>query len=88
MTGEGRHPDRVPLHEGALSLPPAAVGQPVRPLDPPVPVLVWVPRARFGWARLEAVATAYTPTAGHVRYRDEHGREGVAWVWAGAITRR
>ena len=51
-------------------------------------VHVWVVRVRHGWVRLEGVATAYTPVAGHVRYTDEHGGEDVAWVWAVAIRRR
>lgn len=88
VTGEGRDPDGVPWAEAAFSLPPSAIGQPVRPLDPPVPVLVWLPRPRHGWVRLEGEANAFTAGAGHVRYRDEHGREGAAWVWAGAIERR
>jgi len=53
-----------------------------------VAVHVWVVRVRHGWVRLEGVATAYTPVAGHVRYTDEHGGEDVAWVWAVAIRRR
>lgn len=88
MTGEGRHPDTVPGHEAALSLPPTALGEQPRALEPPVPVRVWVVRARHGWVQLDGVANAYTRSAGHVRYTDEHGRHGACWVWAGAISRR
>jgi hypothetical protein len=79
--------DRVPLRDQAQSLSPKAVGQPIRRLDAPVPVTAWIRDAR-GVDRLVAgEATAYSPRAGHVKYFDEHGREGFAWVWASAITR-
>lgn len=87
MTGEGRHPDRVPMRDAALTLPLAAYGQPVRRLDPPVPVRVWVPRDRRGWVQLDGKANAYTALAAHVEYVDEHGRIGHVWVWAGAVAR-
>lgn len=87
MTGEGRHPDRVPLREFAMQLPPAAYGEPVRRLTPPVPVRVWIPRSRQGWTQLDGEADAWTDVAAHVTYSDEHGRAGSAWVWANAVTR-
>lgn len=88
VTGEARNADRVPMHQSALSLPPGAIGEPVRPLEPPSPVRVWIVRPRVGWAQLDGVANAYTPLAGQVRFVDEHGREDQAWVWANAISRR
>lgn len=80
--------DKVSMHKAAVSLPPSAIGHGVRPLEPPVPVRVWVVRARHGWVQLDGVANAYTRLAGHVRYADEHGRTGACWTWAGAISRR
>lgn len=88
MTGDGRDPDRVPLRDGANSLPFAAYGQPTTRLDTPIPVRVWVPRDRpHGWKQLDGLATAYTSVAVAVDYVDEHGRTGHVWVWAGAVTR-
>lgn len=77
----------MPLREAAITLPPLAYGQPVRKLDPPIPVRAWIPRSRHGWTQVDGRATAYTATAAHVQYLDEHGRTGYAWVWAGAVTR-
>lgn len=87
MTGEGRHPDQVPMRDAALSLPMKAVGQPIQTLEPLVPVRVWIPRARHGWVQLEGTANAYTAKAVHVEYVEEHGRTGHAWVWAGCVQR-
>lgn len=87
MTGEGRHPDRVPMRDAAETLPPPAIGGPIRELEAPIPVTAWLSFPRQGPTRLEAEATAWTPRAGHVRYHDQHGREGNAWVWANAIER-
>jgi hypothetical protein len=56
-----------------------------RPLNPPVPVRVWIPRARHGWVQLDGTANAYTAKAAHVEYLDEHGRTGHAWVWASCV---
>ena len=88
MTGEGRNPDRVPLHQQAISLPVSAIGGPVRPLEPPVAVRVWVVRSRIGWVQLEGEANAFTRLAAHVQFRDEHGRADEVWVWAGGVERR
>ena len=72
-------PDSLPLH---------ALGGDPRRLEPPVPVRVWICSPRVGWRQLAAEATAWTPRAGHVTYRDEHDREDNIWVWAPAIERR
>jgi len=75
------------MQDTAISLPPSAVGQPIRYLDPAVRVTVWIPRARHGWVQLDGAANAWTTTAAHVEYVDEHGRTGYAWVWASAVAR-
>ncbi|GMA33676.1 hypothetical protein GCM10025875_37370 [Litorihabitans aurantiacus] len=76
------------MREGPIRLPPAAYGGPVRRCDEPIPVRVWIPRARFGWTQFDGEADEWTDVAVHVTYRDEHYRTGRAWVWAGAVTRR
>lgn len=88
VTGEGRHPDRVPLRDFALGLPARAIGSEVRRLDPPVPVRAWIPLPRQGWTQLDGQADAWTSLAAHVLYEDEHGRVGTVWVWANAVVRR
>lgn len=75
------------MRDGALTLPLVAHGLPITRLDSPIPVRVWVPRARHGWVQLDGRATAYTAVAAFVEYVDEHGRTGQVWVWAGAVTR-
>lgn len=43
--------------EFAMQLPPAAYGGPIRHLDPPVGVRVWVPRMRQAWTNSTAKPT-------------------------------
>lgn len=88
MTGEGRHPDQVPTREAAISLPPRVVAGALRRFGSPVPIRVWIVTARQGWVELDGEALGWTATAVDVRYVDEHGRSGRAWVWANAVTRR
>lgn len=75
------------MREGALSLSPPAIGEPVHPMDPPVPVRAWIHRTRHGWKQLDARADAWTAKAVRVEYEDEHGRTGLAWLWASSVTR-
>lgn len=88
MTGEGRHPDRVPMRDQPHTVPLQARGGEPRVLDPPVPVTVWLCGPGTGWRQLEGQATAWTPRTECVVYRDEHGRTDTAWLWASAIERR
>lgn len=76
------------MREAAETLPPLAIGGPIRELEVPIPVIAWLSLPRQGPTRLEAEAIAWTQRAGHLRYRDQHGREGNVWVWANAIERR
>ncbi|WP_447925561.1 hypothetical protein [Georgenia muralis] len=78
--------DQVPLSEQAFSLGPAQYGDPVTHPETPVPVRAWV-HNRTGHHLVDGAAVAWTKTAVRVRYTDEHGREGFAWVWANAVTR-
>lgn len=87
VTGEGRNPDQLPMHARPTDLPPKAIGEPVRRLDPPVLVRVWVLFPRQGFVQVDGSADAYSPVAGHVRF-ELHGLSGDTWVWANAITRR
>ncbi|CAM3815966.1 Transposase [Occultella aeris] len=76
------------MRDAPLDIPPAAIGIPIRPLDPPIPVKVWVSFPRTGFVQVDGRATAYSPRAGRVEFIDEHGRNGAVWVWATAIQRR
>lgn len=76
------------MREAAETLPPRAIGEPIHELETPIPVTAWLSIPRQGPTRFEAEAIAWTPRAGRVRYHDQHGREGHAWVWANAIERR
>lgn len=78
--------EQVPLSESAVSLGPAQHGEPVRTADIPIPVTAWI-HTRHGHVEVEGVALAWTHKAARVRYIDEHGREGFAWLWANAVTR-
>lgn len=80
--------DQVPLRDMAHSLPVAARGQSPTTPAAPVPVRVWVLTGRGTDVELDAEATSWTRRAVHVRYVDDHGREGFAWVWASAVSRR
>lgn len=79
--------DQVPLNEQAASLEPAQYGAPVSRPDTPLEVTAWIYN-RLGHSRVDGLAMAWTPKAVWVRYIDKHGREGIAWVWASAVTRR
>ena len=76
------------MRDWATDVPLAARGTPVKDMDPPVPVTFWVHVSGEGYVQLQGRATAYTSTAGHIAYTDEHGRESNVWVWASAIRRR
>ncbi|KAE8763432.1 hypothetical protein [Georgenia thermotolerans] len=79
--------EQVPLSEQAYSLGPAQYGTPVRPAGEPLPITAWI-HTRKGHQLVDGVALAWTEKAVRVRYVDGHGREGFAWVWANAVTRR
>ena len=63
-------------------------GQHVVETSTPLPVRVWIEAHQSGNHECDAHAIAWTARQVHVRYIDPHGREGWAWVWANAITRR
>ncbi len=75
------------MRDGALSLSPPAIGEPVHHMDPPVPVRAWIHRTRFGWKQLDGRADAWTARAVRVTFVDEHGRTDVAWLWASSVVR-
>ena len=87
MTGEGRHPDRVPMRDRSESLPLAAVGAPMTTAREPIAVRAWVSRPRRGVVQLEGRAVAWTPRAVRVELIDEHFRTEQVWVWANAVER-
>lgn len=60
---------------------------PVRP-EHPIRVKVWITDGRGRSFEANGEALAWTPRAVHVRYIDLAGREGFAWVWASAVSRR
>ena len=74
-------------HEVAHTLTPDQYGQPIKKADRPVPALAWI-RHRGAHRLVDAVATAWTPRAVQVRYRDDHGRIGTVWLPATAVMRR
>ena len=80
--------DRVPLRDMARSLPLAVRGQETTTPGEPIPVRAWIVTGRGADLEVDAEATSWTPRAVHVRYIDDHGREGFARVWASAVTRR
>lgn len=79
-------PQPVPASELAHTLTPDQYGQPVKKAAPPVPALAWI-RSSGGHRLVDAVATAWTPRAVQVRYTDDHGRVGSAWLRANAVIR-
>ncbi|MFH5822710.1 hypothetical protein [Georgenia sp. AZ-5] len=79
--------EQVPLRDQPDSLGPPQYGRPVHQADEPLPVTAWI-HTRSGHQRVEGVAVAWTAKAVRLRYMDDHGREGYAWVWANAVTRR
>lgn len=87
MTGEGRHPDRVPMRDRSEGLPLAAVGAPLTAARAPIAVRAWVSRPRQGVVQLEGRAVAWTPHAVRVELVDEHSRTEEVWGWANAVER-
>jgi len=62
----------------------AVIGRPVEPL----PIRVWLRARQSGEFQADGYALEWTNKQVYVRYIDPHGREGWAWVWANAVTRR
>lgn len=79
--------EQVPLSEQAATLELAQYGGPVRRAEEPLEVSAWI-HTRRGHLSVDATALAWTQKAVWIRYIDDHGREGFAWVWASAVTRR
>lgn len=63
-------------------------GQRVVEPTEPIPVRAWIQARQSGEFEAEAVAIAWTEKQVHVRYLDKQGREGFAWLWATAVSRR
>lgn len=70
------------MREGGLSLSPPAIGEPVHPMDPPVPLREWMHRTRRACKQTDARADTWNANAVRVEYEDKHGRAGLAWLWA------
>lgn len=95
MTGEGRRHlnprgvETVPMRDTAHSAPEKQRkgSRIVEPSDP-IPVRAWIEARQSGAHECDGHAIAWTDRQVHVRYIDTHGREGWAWVWASAVTRR
>lgn len=80
--------ERVPLRDTATDAPAAErAGQHMTQPETPVPVRVWVLVPRQGFTQVDGEAIAWTRRQVRVRYLDKHGRTGVSWVWANAVTR-
>ncbi|NNU27480.1 hypothetical protein [Isoptericola sediminis] len=87
--GEGdRGIERVPLRDVATEVPPEARREPPTRPPEPLPVTAWVTDGRGRTFRADGEALAWTPRAVYVRYVDPVGREGFAWLWASAVSRR
>lgn len=65
----------------------AVAGRLVR-AETAIPVRAWIITAQGRDVEVDGEAVAWTERAVNVRYFDEHGREGFAWVWASAVVRR
>lgn len=78
---------QIPASELAASLGPQQYGEPVTVAEEPIPAAAWI-HTRNGHQLVDAVAVAWTPRAVQIRYADQLGRVGQAWVWAKAVTRR
>lgn len=81
--------DHVPLRDAAEEAPGKSRtdARIVRPLEG-IPVRAWIVSRQSGEQVVDGEAIAWTASQVHVRYVDKHGREGFAWVWANAVTRR
>ncbi|GAB4086347.1 hypothetical protein GCM10028784_29770 [Myceligenerans cantabricum] len=80
--------DQVPMRDRADDAPlEARDGQQSTTASSPIPVRVWLKNPRGGF-QADGEALSWTSTQVRVRYIDIHGREGWAWVWASAVTRR
>lgn len=81
--------DHVPLRDAAEEAPGRSriSAHVVRPGEG-IPVRAWIVSRQSGEQMVDGDAIAWTDTQVHVRYVDAHGREGFAWLWANAVTRR
>ncbi len=77
------------MRDMARQAPAGAIaGQRITRPASAVPVRAWILDARGRDLEVDGEAVAWTPRVVHVRYLDEHGRQGFVWVWASAVTRR
>ncbi|MGF0117413.1 hypothetical protein ACQFYA_13985 [Promicromonospora sp. Marseille-Q5078] len=81
--------EQVPMRDTAADAPgEQRRGHTVTQPETPLPVRVWVVQRQTGAFEADGEATGWTDRQVHVRYLDPHGRQGYAWVWASAVTRR
>lgn len=81
--------EQVPMRDSATDSPELQRrGHAVTRPETPLPVRVWVEQRQTGAFEADGEATGWTDRQVHVRYIDPHGRQGYAWVWASAVTRR
>jgi len=81
--------DQVPLRDAAEEAPGKSRqgARIVRPAEG-IPVHAWIVSPQSGEQEVDGEAVAWTDSQVRVRYVDRHGREGFAWLWANAVTRR
>ncbi|MCZ2261606.1 hypothetical protein [Isoptericola sp. QY 916] len=82
--------ETVPLRDTALDAPKGARAgeRVVEPDEPPI-VRAWITYGREQReAEVDGWAIGWTSRQVRVRYLDAAGRQGWAWVWASAVTRR
>lgn len=58
-----------------------------RPAEP-IPVRAWITAGQSGDMRVDGEAVAWAGRQVHIRYLDGAGREGWAWLWTDAVSRR
>lgn len=80
--------DQVPLPATARSVPAKIADTPIQRPDIPVPVTAWIIDGRGRDVEIAAEAVAWTKRTVSLHYVDADEREGWAWVWASAVTRR
>ncbi|VTR77230.1 hypothetical protein CHMI_02000 [Cellulomonas hominis] len=77
------------MREMARQVPARAyAGARVTRPDEAPQVRAWIVDAHGRDVQVDGEAVAWTDRVVHVHYVDDHGREGWAWVWASAVTRR
>lgn len=77
------------MHEQPVDAPAEArAGERMVQPEIPLSVHVWITSGRGKSFHATGHAVAWAGSHVRVRYLDPGGREGFAWVWASAVTRR